>query len=386
MSNSYNEKTNITPSQVIAPNRANRNSVQSVDSGYESDESKEEVIQEVISDGVKAHEKDIKDLSNKMYKAVVDARKSNPKSAPVILTVDAVMARITMAGKNFYNYLSDEKIEELCSNLSLSIEQSKSLMYDFQQEKIDKQLKNLFINKKEDSKANKTELEILSRAANEVADSFIKELNYSRNNPKDLSPEVANFKAYATKRNLLNLLMPISNDSGNNEEHLKRSKAFLEKIIHHVHIPNELENNLYKYMKKTSLHALINQEAQKFFSKDGELPKKDGFVLDDKKLTEENIRNFSNSINKIIEGESQNINKLIESENRKAISEQFLQNIIRDIPTKKRVKITREQDDKITKQLLPVINQLNPEQLNANLQSEIIDSLVLKKTMVLIFS
>ncbi|WP_367363788.1 palindromic element RPE1 domain-containing protein [Candidatus Tisiphia endosymbiont of Nedyus quadrimaculatus] len=208
---------------------------------------------------------------------------------------------------------------------------------------------------------NKTELTALSNAVNESANSFIKELAASRNN--GLSPELVNYRANESKRLLLTLSTKIQDtDTGSMEEQKSRQEAFCKQLLPYVHMPSELATKLFEEWTPTELHSLIGKEAQKFFSVDN-APKNSSFLtLDKTKITEENIKRFADSINPIIK-----------AEDAKLISQPILEESINKIQNKTDIKITEQQNNKISEQLSPTLIELGSEQLRNHKEGIISD-------------
>lgn len=216
---------------------------------------------------------------------------------------------------------------------------------------------------KELTKLNKTERTALSNAVNESANSFIKELVDSRNN--GLSPEFVNYRANETNRLLLTLSIKIQ-DTGPMEEQKSRQEAFCKQLLPYVHMPSELATELFEEWKPTELHSLIGKEAQKFFSVDN-APKNSSFlILDETKITEENIKQFADSINPIIKDKDAEL-----------VSKPILKESINRIQNKTDIKITEQQNNKISEQLSPTLIELGSEQLR-NHKDEIISDITNK--------
>lgn len=216
---------------------------------------------------------------------------------------------------------------------------------------------------KEFTKLNKTERTVLSNAVNESANSFIKELVDSRNN--GLSPEFVNYRENETKKLLLTLSINIQ-DTGSMEEKKSRQEAFCKQLLPYVHIPSELATELFEEWKLTELHSLIGKEAQKFFSVDN-APKNSSFLtLDATKITEENIKRFADSINPIIKDKDAEL-----------VSKPILKESINRIQNKTDIKITEQQNNKISEQLSPTLIELGSEQL-INHKDEIISDITNK--------
>ncbi|WP_341754380.1 hypothetical protein [Candidatus Tisiphia endosymbiont of Dioctria rufipes] len=208
---------------------------------------------------------------------------------------------------------------------------------------------------------NKTELTALSNAVNEAANSFIKELAASRNN--GLSPELVNYRANESKRLLLTLSTKIQDtDTGSMEEQKSRQEAFCKQLLPYVHMPSELATKLFEEWTPTELHSLIGKEAQKFFSVDNAPKNSSLLTLDKTKITEENIKRFADSINPIIK-----------AEDAKLISQPILEESINKIQNKTDIKITEQQNNKISEQLSPTLIELGSERLRNHKEGIISD-------------
>ncbi|OZG31300.1 hypothetical protein [Rickettsia endosymbiont of Culicoides newsteadi] len=140
--------------------------------------------------------------------------------------------------------------------------------------------------------------------------------------------------------------------------HADKGQAFFSRITPYIHdIPPELEKamlSMLSHQKFPELVKLINEETLKFFTVGG--VEGNWGILDDKKITTENIRQFANSINSILKDMD---GKAFELEVKQVVQE--VVNKIKagnDIPDK--------QKEKITKQLFQELIKLDPDDLRRN--------------------
>lgn len=130
---------------------------------------------------------------------------------------------------------------------------------------------------------------------------------------------------------------------------------FLSKITSDIHnIPQELRREIIfsiKAGKNPSLDKLTNDAVISAFATYGDETKTWG-ILDKQKITEENIKKFSDFTNQIIK-----------SENTKLVIQKFFDDAIQNIKlNEKDTIITTNQKEKIYKKLSPELIALNPDQ------------------------
>ncbi|WP_342259681.1 Sec7 domain-containing protein [Candidatus Tisiphia endosymbiont of Metellina segmentata] len=130
---------------------------------------------------------------------------------------------------------------------------------------------------------------------------------------------------------------------------------FLSKITSYIqNIPQELRREIIfsiKSGKNPTLDNLINDAVISAFATYGDETKTWG-MLDKQKITEENIKNFSECINQIIK-----------TENTKLVTQKFFDEAIQNIKlNNKDIIITPSQKEKIYKKLSPELIALNPDQ------------------------
>lgn len=147
---------------------------------------------------------------------------------------------------------------------------------------------------------------------------------------------------------------------------------FLSKVGSYIqNIPQELRKEIIlsiKAGKNPKLDKLTNDALISAFATYGDETKTWG-ILDQHKITEENIKKFSDSINKIIK-----------DENIKLVTEKSFNEAIKNIESgKKGIAITTEQKEKIYKKLFPELSALNsnpspnnPSSLTSEITSKIL--------------
>lgn len=124
----------------------------------------------------------------------------------------------------------------------------------------------------------------------------------------------------------------------------------------------------FEEWKPTELHSLIGKEAQKFFSVDNASKNSSFLILDETKIIEENIKRFADSINPIIKDKDAEL-----------VSKPILKESINRIQNKTDIKITEQQNNKISEQLSPTLIELGSEQLR-NHKDEIISDITNTQT------
>jgi guanine nucleotide exchange protein RalF len=134
---------------------------------------------------------------------------------------------------------------------------------------------------------------------------------------------------------------------------------FLSKVTPHIeNIPQELRKEIIlsiKAGKNPNLDKLTNGALISAFATYGDETKTWG-ILDQHRITEENIKKFSDSINEIIK-----------NENIKLVTEKSFNEAIENIELKEKdITITIEQKEKIYKKLLPELTALNASQSTNN--------------------
>ncbi|XVN43531.1 MAG: T4SS guanine nucleotide exchange effector RalF [Candidatus Rickettsia vulgarisii] len=149
---------------------------------------------------------------------------------------------------------------------------------------------------------------------------------------------------------------------------------FLSKVTSYIqNIPQELRREVIlsiKAGKNPSLDKLTNDAIISAFATYGDETKTWG-ILDKEKITEENIKNFSDSINQIIKNENTNL-----------VTRKFFDEAVQSIELKEKdITITTEQKEKIYKRLFPEFEALNsdqyldnPNQLISEIASKIVDT------------
>lgn len=134
---------------------------------------------------------------------------------------------------------------------------------------------------------------------------------------------------------------------------------FLSKVTPYIeNIPRELRKEIILSIqagKNPNLDKLTNGALISAFATYGDETKTWG-ILDQHKITEENIKKFSDSINEIIR-----------NENIKLVTEKSFNEVIENIELKEKdITITIEQKEKIYKKLLPELTALNASQSTNN--------------------
>ncbi len=153
----------------------------------------------------------------------------------------------------------------------------------------------------------------------------------------------------------------------------EKRKAFFSQITPYIKdIPSELEKAMLSEQNLSQLMSLINKETLKIFAIDGDT--KQWGVLDDKKITPENVKQFANSINSILEEVNSKVAVLQ--------VEQTVQEVLQNI--KKEIDIPDKQKEKITYQISQALTKLDPDDLRNNkgdIISEVTKDIVKRKTL-----
>lgn len=143
------------------------------------------------------------------------------------------------------------------------------------------------------------------------------------------------------------MLMDIGNDGNPVQMNSDKRKEFFAKIVPYINdLPTELKHSILLEPKKVQgLNLLINKDTLKHFTIDGD--SKIWGTLDYEKITEETIKQFANSVNQILE-----------SENKKLISEEVLQEVIKKLSVEKGIKVKDKQSKKILEQIITFFDKI----------------------------
>ncbi|WP_425363184.1 hypothetical protein [Candidatus Tisiphia endosymbiont of Hybos culiciformis] len=207
---------------------------------------------------------------------------------------------------------------------------------------------------------------------------------YLRNYQKDIAEKLSTnegIRKVINKRfvNTLFLDVPLMSrdDEGRPKSMYYQDKtSFFSQITPRINdIPPELEKAMLSMLSQKNFPELvdsINQETLKFFTSGGD-GKKWG-VLDNNKITQDNIKKFANSINSILEDMN---SKAFELE-----TKQVEQAVISKI--KEKLDIPDKQKEKIIKHLSSALTKLDPDDLRMNkgdIISKIAKDIVKHKTI-----